>query len=207
MIVQTAQQKFPEYAAVAQAKAQEWAKDPEVQAKAYHYAGVAGQYLGSAGEVTVGLVEQGPTGVRLLAFAAGVLSCVNAFMFCTNVGNLVFSLAVYIVSGYQVVFSVTTMIFEAPPNVIEKVPGITAYQDLLIDKAKFISEVLGRGLFYFFQGTLWLAFADVTKLLNMATGFVMAFVGVLHIAMHFGKLGEVASKMRQGYERTGQGGP
>merc|ERR1712146_845249 len=115
------------------------------------------------------------------------------------------SIFTYVVSGYQIVFSFTTMIFEAPPNVIEKIPAVTQYQDMLIDKAKFISEVAGRGIFYIFQGSLWLAFADLTEILDIATGLFMAFVGLLHIAMHYGKLGEVAAKMRQGYDRANQG--
>jgi len=203
-IVKAAQEKFPEYASQAQAKATEWAKDPAVQAKAKEYAGQAAQYLGQAGEATIGLVEQGPTGVRLLAFGAGVLSCVNAVLYCLDIGHLL-NVVVMVVSGYQIVFSVTTMIFEAPPNIIEKIPGITSYQDLLMEKAKFISEVLGRGLFYIFQGSLWLAFANLTKVLDLVTGSVMVFVGVLHIFMHFGHLGTVAQKMREGYQKLNAG--
>lgn len=204
MIVKTAKEKFPEYSEKALAQAKQWAQDPEVQAKAYHYAGIAGAYLGQAGEVTVNLVEQGPTGVRILAFAAGVASCVNAVLFMVDVGHLM-KLPVYVVSVYQLIFSLTTMIFEAPPSVIEKMPGITAYQDTLIEKAKFISESAGRGVFYAFQGTLWLAFADIAKLVDILIGLYMIFVGVLYIAMHFGKLGVVAGKMRQGYQRVAAG--
>jgi len=208
MMIKTAKEKFPQYADVAVAKASQWAKDPEVQAKAHHYAGVAGHAamaaVGRSGEITLGLVEQGPTGVRVLAFAASVASCVNAVMFCLGVGNLL-SVVAYVVCAYQLIFAISSLIFEAPPSVMEKIPGITKYQDMLIDKAKFVSEVLGRGLFYIFQGSLWLAFANITKILDLAVGGSLVFVGVLHIAMHFGKLGTVASKMRSGYERLPQG--
>jgi len=203
-IVQTAKEKFPEYASQAQAKAMEWAKDPAVQAKAQEYVGMAGEYLGQAGAAGIGLVEQGPTGVRVLAFGAGVLSCVNAVMYCMDIGHLL-NVVVWVVSGYQIVFSVTTMIFEAPPNIIEKIPGITGYQDILMEKAKFISEVLGRGLFYIFQGSLWLAFASMTDILDLATGAFMVFVGILHVVMHFGHLGTMAQKMREGYQKLSPG--
>merc|ERR1719420_1660359 len=80
-IKKTAQEKFPEYASMAQQQLGTWARDPAVQAKAKAYAGVASQYaaqyMGQAGEQTIALVEQGPTGVRLLAFLAGVASCAN----------------------------------------------------------------------------------------------------------------------------------
>lgn len=203
-IVAVAKEKFPEVAGAAQAKVMEWAKDPEVQAKAYHYAGIAGAYLGSAGVKTVELVEQGPTGVRILAFVAGLACCVNAVMFCASIGNIM-AFPVYVVSGYQIVFSVTTMIFESPPSVIEKIPGITKYQDMLMEKAKFLSEVLGRGLFYLFQGSLWLAFSNIGKITDIAVGLFMIFVGILHIIMHFGQLGTLAGKMREGYNRVAPG--
>lgn len=201
-ILKTAKEKFPEYASAAHQKAKEWANDPAVQAKAMEYAGLVGAYLGQAGEVGIGLVEQGPTGVRILAFGAGVLSCVNAVMYCLDVGHLL-NFVVWIVSGYQIVFSITTMIFEAPPSVIEKIPVITGYQDMLMEKAKFLSEVLGRGLFYIFLGSLWLAFASLTKVLDLVTGCVLVFVGLLHVFMHFGKLNAVAQKMREGYQKLG----
>lgn len=206
-MLKVAKDKFPEYADIARAKSQEWASDPEVQAKAYHYAGVAGRAaeatLGKGGEYTMGLIEQGPTGVRVIAFAAGVASCANAVLFCLGVGHLV-KIVAYVVCVYQFAFSVTTMIFEAPPSVVENIPGITKYEDMLIEKAKFLSDVLGRGLFYIFQGSLWLCFSNIRdkfSFMDLIVGLFLVFVGFLHVAMHYGKLGEVASKMREGYSR------
>lgn len=201
-IVQVAKEKFPELAATAQAKCQEWANNPEVQAKALHYAGEAGRYVGQLAGKGVALVEQGPSGVRVLGFIASIASCVNAIEFCMHPESALLSIFTYVISGYQIIFSLTTIIFEAPPSVIEKIPAVTKYQDMLIDKAKFISELQGRAIFYIFQGSLWLAFADLTELLDIATGLGMMFVGLLQMAIHFGKLGEVAAKMRQGYERV-----
>jgi len=201
-IIATAKEKFPQYAAQAQEQVTAWASDPAVQAKAKEYAGIAGQmagqYAGQALEKGLGLVEQGPTGVRILAFGAGVVSCVNAVMMFLDISNLL-HIVNLVVSGYLVVFALTTMIFEAPPWLIEKIPVITGYQDMLMEKAKFISEVLGRGLFYIFQGSLWLCFASLARMLDLVAGGALVFVGFLHVAMHFGGLGEVAQKMRQGY--------
>lgn len=208
-IVRVAQEKFPEYADIVRQKALEWARDPAVQVQAYHYAGTAAQYAGEyasqAGDITLGLVEQGPTGLRVLGFAAGVLSCVNAVMFLIEPENLV-NLVAFVVCGYQMMFAITTIIFEAPPHFIEKIPAVTNYQDMLIDQAKFISQVLGRGLFYIFQGSLWLSFASLTRPLDILTGIALCFVGVLLIAMHVGHLGTVSSKLREGYERARGGG-
>jgi len=186
----------------AKKKLENWAKDPEVQAKAKHYASQAGVAFGQAAEHGISLVEQGPTGVRLLAFMAGCASCVCAVMTFLDVGNLLGHLAAAIVAGYQIIFSVSTIIFEAPPSVIEKVPGINGYQEMLIDHAKFMSEVMGRGLFYVFQGTLWLALSELHKIFNLAVGASLIAVGLLHVAMYYGKLDTVAMKMRAGYERA-----
>jgi hypothetical protein len=201
-MIEVAQEKGPEYAQMAQQKMSAWASDPEVQAKAYYCAGTAGKYLGNAGEGFIDLVEQGPVGVRLLAFASGSLSCTYAVMFSLNLGSFVSNMPGFIVAIYQVIFALTTMLFEAPASLVAKIPAVTSYQDLLIAHCKFLSEVLGRGLFYIFQGSLWLAFSTWKAPLCFVTGCVVTFVGILHVIMYYGKLGTVATKMRAGYERV-----
>merc|ERR1719352_3906 len=142
MIVKVAKEKFPEFAGQAQAKAMEWAKDPAVQAKAKEYGmaalGQASAALGASGEALLGQIEQGPTGVRILAFGASAMSCVCAVLFLINIGH-VGVIAIYVVCIYQLIFALTSIVFEAPPSIIEKVPGVTAYQDIIIDKVKGIS--------------------------------------------------------------------
>jgi hypothetical protein len=182
----------------------QFGQDPVVQAQAKHYASQAGVAFGQAAEHGVSLVEQGPTGVRLLAFLAGCASCVCSVMTFLDVGNLLGHLPAAVVAGYQIVFSVSTMVFEAPPSVIEKVPGLTGYQDLLIDHVKAMSEVMGRGLFYIFQGTLWWSLSKLHNILNIAVGGALIFIGFLHVAMYYGKLDTVAAKMRQGYQAASQ---
>merc|ERR1719321_756219 len=88
MIVQQFKENFPKYAEQASAQVQAWAADPEVQAKAKQYAGMAGamavEYAGKAGEQFISLIEQGPMGIRILAFGGGVASCVNAGLTVAN---------------------------------------------------------------------------------------------------------------------------
>jgi len=204
-IKEVAMEKGPEYAQKAAEQMQAWASDPEVQAKAYYYAGTAAKYAGTiaagAGDSTITLIEQGPAGVRVLAFAAGCLSCTVAVMSIMDIGKHLFNPAGLLVSGYQIVFSLTTMVFEAPASVVTNIPGITKYQDMLIEHCKFISEVMGRGLFYLFQGSLWLTFAGLDKMLHFVAGIVLVAVGALHVVMYFGGLQEVATKMRGGYDQ------
>lgn len=67
---------------------------------------------------------------------------------------------------------------------------------MLIDKAKFLSEAKGRGLFYFFQGTLWLAFASLTDLLTLGCGLFLAFLGICNILLAYGHLQKIAEKVK-----------
>merc|ERR1712023_433833 len=106
----------------------------------------------------------------------------------------------YVVSAYQMIFAASTVIFECPPEYIQKVPQIDQYQDMLGAKCAFLTEFVGRGMFYIFQGSLWLCFASLTDLLDLVTGLLQVFIGVLHVLMHFGVMPQhVATKMQAGY--------
>lgn len=200
-IVRQCQEKFPGAAAAASEQVQAWANDPAVQEQAKQYAGQALLYAGQAGDKFVGLIEQGPAGVRFLAFIGGVGSLVNAGLSLVNPLMLVFGTVTYVVAVYQCLFAITTMLFEAPPEYIAKVPGANGYQDMLMVKAKFLTENAGRGLFYIFQGSLWLAFASMTNIDDLIVGCYLCFIGLLHVLMHFGIMPQsVAQKMRSGYE-------
>eukprot|EP00931_Biecheleriopsis_adriatica_P007399 TRINITY_DN10868_c0_g1_i1.p1 TRINITY_DN10868_c0_g1~~TRINITY_DN10868_c0_g1_i1.p1 ORF type:complete len:346 (+),score=95.03 TRINITY_DN10868_c0_g1_i1:39-1076(+) len=200
-IVATMKEKFPEVAAAAKDKVVEWANDPEVQRQAYAFAGMAAEYAYRSVDQVTSLIEQGPAGIRILAFFGGLGSLVKSIMVLMGLLNPVdgaLHAAVYVVHAYQMLFAVTTMMFEAPPSWMEATPGFNAYQDMLLEKAKFLSETGGRGLFYGFQGTLWLCFASLTNLEELALGLWFMFMAFLHISMHFGVMPqEVAAKMRE----------
>merc|ERR1719230_1677643 len=70
VIMETAKDKFPEYAAAAGDKIKEWAKDPKVQQKAKDIGKKAVALAAGAGDQMLKQIEQGPAGVRLLAFIA-----------------------------------------------------------------------------------------------------------------------------------------
>merc|ERR1719199_627195 len=71
---------------------------------------------------------------------------------------------------------------------MEKVPGLPEYEDLLEDQCKFLLRVLGRGLFLIFQGSLWLGFASLSEIFDLAVGGYLVFIGVLYVMMHYGVL-------------------
>mmetsp|Transcript_112808 Transcript_112808/g.319548 ORF Transcript_112808/g.319548 Transcript_112808/m.319548 type:complete len:177 (+) Transcript_112808:99-629(+) len=152
-------------------------------------------------------VEQGSAIVRLFAFGVSVFSCVLALWHLVNITTLFSNLILYLIAIYQVVFSLSTVMFESKPEWIQtfeertKIP-VSRYQDLLIDNAKFLALAGGRGLFYFFQGTLWLAFG-LNEFPNLLCGGLFCLVGAIHVLMHFGIMPEhVATKVREGYEKV-----
>lgn len=205
-ILKTCKEKFPEYAGAAGAKVKEWAKDPEVQARAKAYAGVALTSIAGAGSALLKQIEQGPAGVRVLAFLVSMASATLAVIDLFNIFNIFGHLVLYVVSVYQFIGAMTTVLFEVPPDWHIKVQEktglpISSYQDFLIEQARFLSSVMGRGLFYIFQGTMWLAFASFTEFLELGVGAALVFIGCLHVFMHFGIMPQhVASKMREGYK-------
>lgn len=205
MLVEEAKKQFPGMAAGAADQVKKWAADPKVQAQAKEWASHGITMIAGSGERALALIETGPAGVRVLAFIGGIASIVNSAMTLINPLNIVsVGPVLYLIAGYQVIFALTTMIFEAPPQVTEKIPALSPYQDMLCEKVSLLTEAAGRGVFYIFQGTLWLAFASWVDLLSLGVGIYLVFLGVLHIAIHFGKLGEFSAKMRSGYDRLQQ---
>ena len=60
--------------------------------------------------------------VRFLAFVGGLVSFGSGVFSVINPLTLVFGAVMHVVSVYKVIFSFTTIIFEEPPEYIEKVP-------------------------------------------------------------------------------------
>jgi len=195
-IIDAAKTYGPEVAAAAVEEVKKWANDPATQAMARHYAGMAMGYVFLAGSGVVGCIEQGPAGVRFLAFGAGTASMVISGLDVINLANLVNPVK-YVIALYQALFSLTTMLFEAPPDWVAKVPGVDNYQNMLIGNARLLTLNLGRGLFYIFQGSLWLVLATWLHFFHVGAGLALCLFGVIHVLMHFGVMPQhVAAKMR-----------
>jgi hypothetical protein len=190
----------PDMAKKIQEQALTMANDPEVQKKAKEMAAQAGEMAKKYGAMGANLfmaqVEQGPSGVRLLACIISITSMVNCVMTAINPASLL-SPITYVISLYQLLFAASTALFELPPEHMEKVGFLKEYQDLLAVKCNFITDVQGRGLFYIFQGSLWAGFASLTDILDLGVSVALIFIGGLHVAMHYGYGPEmVGSQMR-----------
>eukprot|EP00434_Breviolum_minutum_P039301 symbB.v1.2.034898.t1/scaffold4585.1/size37669/1 len=179
-----------------------WAQDPEVQQRAKHYATeaarAAGQAMARAGQIFADQIAQGPAGLRLLAFSAGGLSLAACFMEMLHVESVLMGPSRYIISGFLGIFALTTMLFEMPADWVAMVPGITHYQDLIMDEAHFMTRAGGRGLFYLYQGAMWACFASLLSVVHLAAAAAMLLVGTLHVLMQFGIMPQtVAQKLRE----------
>eukprot|EP00413_Alexandrium_margalefii_P039272 CAMPEP_0204604352 /NCGR_PEP_ID=MMETSP0661-20131031/57809_1 /ASSEMBLY_ACC=CAM_ASM_000606 /TAXON_ID=109239 /ORGANISM="Alexandrium margalefi, Strain AMGDE01CS-322" /LENGTH=197 /DNA_ID=CAMNT_0051615499 /DNA_START=58 /DNA_END=651 /DNA_ORIENTATION=- len=134
-----------------------------------------------------GEIEQGPAMIRVAAFAASIGSIVCLVLHAADVIN-VFHPVRCILHVYLGLFALTCILFEAPPEYVEKVNGANGYLELLIKHCGFLSNNAGRGLFYIFQATLWMSFYDGDSLMVLAMAAALTAVGVLSILMHFGIL-------------------
>lgn len=213
-MLKVAQDKFPELASQAKDQISAWANDPAVQAQAQHYAGVALSQVKGAPMALLNVVEQGPDGVRLLAFGAGVASLVMSALTIINPLNAL-AIIMYTLAAYQVIFAISTMLFEMNPEWMNaekpfkeapfaRIPGIEGYQKMLMEYCSFLTLNGGRGMFYIFQGSLWLLFADsLEEIPQICVGAFQVFIGALHVGMHFGIMPQhVALKMKHHAEKV-----
>eukprot|EP00929_Paragymnodinium_shiwhaense_P059910 TRINITY_DN29972_c0_g1_i1.p1 TRINITY_DN29972_c0_g1~~TRINITY_DN29972_c0_g1_i1.p1 ORF type:complete len:331 (+),score=80.93 TRINITY_DN29972_c0_g1_i1:191-1183(+) len=206
-IVQVCQEKYPEAAAAVASQVARWAQDPDLQDRAKGYAGMLAERtmsaVASAPHQIVNLIEQGPVGVRYLAFAGGIAQSILAFMtllsLLLGLGLIAHPVESALYS-FQFVFSLTTALFEVPPDTVEMWPILDRWQNALLEDAKFFSKTRGRGLFYIFLGSLWLYESDsMSNLPSFTIGLYMSFVGVVHVMISCGySTQHIAQKIREG---------
>jgi len=159
----------------------------------------AAEWGSRGGEYIIYQVQQGPDGVRALCFLAGSVSCANSVLECINPLRAVFVPFVYLISLYQLMFALVTMTFEASQSLVAKIPYLSGWHDQIIEAAPFLTRPLGRGLFYVFQGTLWISMGGFSSPLDMIAGAGLCGVGFLTLAIHYGWLNKyLASKNDNG---------
>eukprot|EP00927_Polykrikos_kofoidii_P027173 TRINITY_DN24008_c0_g1_i1.p1 TRINITY_DN24008_c0_g1~~TRINITY_DN24008_c0_g1_i1.p1 ORF type:complete len:252 (-),score=40.37 TRINITY_DN24008_c0_g1_i1:38-793(-) len=207
-VLKVCKEKFPQYAGMAASEVRNWANDPAVQAQAKEYAGIGLAYLADAGAEIMNEIEQGPSGVRILSFFVSVASAALGILCLVDIFSSIGHPILYLISVYQFIFALTTCLFEAPPERIEQLEAktgiqISTYQDKMIKHAGFLTILLGRGLFYIFQGSMWLVFASllsISGIFKIAVGLSLCFIGILHLLMAKGIMPHaVVSKIRHTY--------
>eukprot|EP00930_Biecheleria_cincta_P055592 TRINITY_DN41903_c0_g1_i1.p1 TRINITY_DN41903_c0_g1~~TRINITY_DN41903_c0_g1_i1.p1 ORF type:complete len:285 (+),score=53.87 TRINITY_DN41903_c0_g1_i1:52-855(+) len=184
-ILATCREKFPELAEKAASEISTWAHDPVVQSQLAHLAVRAASAAAAAPRQLRSLIEKGEPGVRRIACTCGLFSAFWSFLGIVNIFKLLSPME-YIINLYLAVFGLTTAMFEASPTWVARVPTLKAYQEGLIDNARFLCKCWGRGLFYIFQGSLWVAQCDFTSFVSLTLGFMLCFTGVLNVLIFFG---------------------
>jgi len=206
-VIKTCEEKYPEYATKAKSQVSAWAQDPATQqkakecAKSLALATVAA--VASAPGRFIDTIEQGPEGLRFLAFVGGCSSCLLAASTAWNPLHLFAHPEGYILSFYQLLFSFTMIMFEMKPSWVNGVEFLGRWQDIVMDKARFAAESLGRGMFYFFQGTLWMVrVKDLSMIFTILVSVLLLLVGTLYVGMHYGVLPQhIAKKARRAVSR------
>jgi len=127
-------------------------------------------------------IEKGNDGMAVLAFIGQLLIVVAAVVGCLSVGDLLFNPIHYCLTVYLLIFALTGMLLEGPQDKIEKVPQFLKAQELIFEYAKFLTELLGRGIFYVFEASLLFCHNSP---IYWIVGLYMTIVGGLTIGMFF----------------------
>jgi len=131
-------------------------------------------------------VEQGPDGVRVLAFLGGLSSMILSLITLINPLAIISFPIQYIYTAFIFFFALISMLLECDPQWFEKMPVLHEYQEILEDQAKFVLRVRGRGFFFIFQGVMWMMAA--LSILNILVGMWCVGIGAMYVAMHYGVL-------------------
>lgn len=196
-ILQACSERFPEHAAQAKQRMSEFAIDPDVQNHARQAMDWASHYLGQGGALVITNIEVGPTPVRCCASLAAGISAIRAAGYLLNPLGLWTDTVVFVLAAYQLLFAITTGLFEVKVEWVQSVASLDSYQNTLIDKAKFTSETVGRGLFFAFQGALWMCFTCHWS--DTVCGACLVFVGTLFLFVHYCGFTTLAEKVTNGY--------
>mmetsp|Transcript_104874 Transcript_104874/g.192234 ORF Transcript_104874/g.192234 Transcript_104874/m.192234 type:complete len:298 (-) Transcript_104874:63-956(-) len=217
-VLSVCMERFPELAEKAPGAIVNMGKDENAQQKAKEFAGVpalktvASGFMGPERNV-VHTIEQGHPLIRLAAFLGGTASIVLAILQTICFWDIFIAPLSWLLGIYQILFSGTTIIFEAKPEWIRRLPHLDQYQNMLLNSAGFLAKSSGRGFFYTFQGTLWLGvgfslpglgpldlmYGFITKVL----GLFMLLLGLSHLLMHCGIFPQdYAPKLIQGGRRV-----
>jgi len=150
---------------------------------------------------SVSLIEHGSLPTRLVAYLGALLSCLLSFLWLLNPLAAWAARAdtvAYIIAALELPLTAATLLFEVPQHCILRYRCLDRCQDLFIAFSGCLAKAFSRGLAHLLQGTLWISGwvyllcmpAGETLRppwhLMLPIGLVQLFIGVLHLAIHFG---------------------
>lgn len=136
-------------------------------------------------------VQEGPAGISMLCFLGGIATTFAGLVGILNIGNGLTSPFSYLLNGYLTLFGVVTFLLEADMESFKNMkvlgrlaPFVDQYQIEVFNRAKFLTELRGRGLYYLFVGSL--AITQCFFCLLFLVGAWNVLMGVLCLLMSFG---------------------
>jgi len=132
-------------------------------------------------------VQQGPgsEGVGWLCFVGGFFTTIYSLFSLIDIFTALFHPLLYLLSIYFLLFGLMTCILEAPDEWQKRSKRLARVRTFIRENARFLTTKGGSGLFYLFQGSLWLS-QEQGLSPELILGCYMGLLGLLNIAIQHG---------------------
>eukprot|EP00927_Polykrikos_kofoidii_P074099 TRINITY_DN70063_c0_g1_i1.p1 TRINITY_DN70063_c0_g1~~TRINITY_DN70063_c0_g1_i1.p1 ORF type:complete len:269 (-),score=34.96 TRINITY_DN70063_c0_g1_i1:100-906(-) len=136
-------------------------------------------------------IQEGPAGVSMLCFLGSLATAVVGALGLLNILSIVSSPFMYVLNVYLTAFGFIGAVLEADVSSLSKMkvigrlgPWVEHYQTVVYRRAHFLTELFGRGLFYFFTGSL--AVTQCIICLLFVVGLWNVLMGAICVLMSYG---------------------
>eukprot|EP00812_Abedinium_dasypus_P012474 NODE_598_length_1455_cov_355.027143.p1 GENE.NODE_598_length_1455_cov_355.027143~~NODE_598_length_1455_cov_355.027143.p1 ORF type:complete len:288 (+),score=75.19 NODE_598_length_1455_cov_355.027143:3-866(+) len=136
-------------------------------------------------------IQEGPAGVSILCFAGGCATTIVGLLGLLNIIGGLSSPFKYLLNAYLTLFGIVTVLLEADVNTLANLsvakflaPRVEHYQEQVFERARFLTELRGRGFFYLFVGLL--AVTQCFVCLLFLVGLWYLIMGLMCLAMSYG---------------------
>lgn len=144
-------------------------------------------------------IQQAPHYLNLMCQIGGCAVVLNGLFSVLDVFEAFSHTIFYIVNGYLVFFGIVTIITESHPDNWPPLYGMLhSIQEWMHEWAMGLTMLIGRGLFYIFQGSLIILSSSLLSL-GLFVGLYMMLVGSICVFQHWQ---EVRSGPREDYIRV-----
>jgi hypothetical protein len=127
-------------------------------------------------------IDKGPDGIRLLSIVSGAfVVIVNLLRLYDGITDLSLELDGYLLHAYQILFGLVVLALEVDPDWLGDDFHV---REIVYEQARFLTNLLGRGLFYIFGAVISVVQKSGYEEL---AGYLMLLVGVLHVVFYYRK--------------------